>query len=168
MNDQLVLTQLEEVRDVMDTSLRKISDFLNQYSIQQLLKEEGSHNKGYYALLLKSLRRLEVFCDEAYEKVQRLLNSQSFHRPAAEKTLYGIYHQCIMEFFSPKSDAWREDSRAAYTGKNAITYFHQPPYILRKLMNELEGGFQQIREALAFYEADYFNQKNDKNKRSSS
>ncbi|MYL32689.1 DUF3907 family protein [Pontibacillus yanchengensis] len=168
MNNQLVMTQLEEVRDVLGTSVRKISHFLNQYSIQQLLEEEGSHDKGYYALLLKALRRLEVFCDEAYEKVQGLMNSQSFHRPVAEKALYGIYHQCIMEFFSPKSDAWGEDSRAAYTGKNAITYFHQPPYALRKLMNELEDGFQQIREDLAFYESDYFNRKNDTNKRSSS
>lgn len=155
MSNQIVRSQMEDVRTVLKEAVEEISTYLNGHSIEHLLKEEGSEDKEYYQSLMKSLRRLEVFCDEAYDTVHVILSAPSFRKPAAEKTLYGIYHQCIMEFFSPKGDVWYEDSRAAYTGKNALRYREQPPYSFQALMNKLEDSFQQIREDLAYYETDY-------------
>lgn len=155
MNQQIVQSQLEDVRTVLNNSVQRISSYLNQHCLNQMLKEDGSRNEDYYSSLLKSLRRLEVFCDEAHDAVHVILQSEVFRKPAAEKTLYGIYHQCIMEFFSPKGDIWYENSRAAYTGKNAIMYHHTPPASFETLIHSLENGFQQLREELAYYEADY-------------
>jgi len=60
-----------------------------------------------------------------------------------------------MEFFSPKNDAWYEDSRSAYTGRNSIKFYKEVPESLRQLVKGLEGEFQRIREDLEFYETDY-------------
>ncbi|MCD5323048.1 MULTISPECIES: DUF3907 family protein [Pontibacillus] len=155
MSNQMVRAQMEEVKDILQQSVTDTNDYLNQQSMGAMLLEEGSHHKEYYKLLLKALRRLEVFCDEAYDAVQVILKSESFRKPAAERTLYGIYHQCVMEFFSPKGDIWYEDSRAAYTGNNAIKYHHEPPQSFKKLIVKLEKSFQQMREDLAYYETDY-------------
>lgn len=155
MSNQMVRAQMEEVKGILKKSVADTNDYLNQQSIGAMLLEEGSKDQEYYKLLLKALRRLEVFCDEAYDAVQIILHSETFRKPAAERTLYGIYHQCIMEFFSPKGDIWYEDSRAAYTGKDAIKYHHEPPQSFRVLIVELEKAFQQMREELAYYETDY-------------
>ncbi len=151
----MVQSQLEEVRTVLNNSLQRISSYLDQHCLDQMLKEEGSGNEDYYSSLLKALRRLEVFCDEAHDAVHVLIKSEVFRKHVAEKTLYGIYHQCIMEFFSPKGDIWYENSRAAYTGKNMITYHHTPAASFETLLQSLESGFQQLREDLAYYETDY-------------
>lgn len=153
----MVQSQLEEVKTVLNDSVNRISSYLNQHCLPQMLQEKGSGNKTYYTSLLKSLRRLEVFCEEAHDTVKMILKSEVFRKQAAEKTLYGIYHQCILEFFSPKGDAWYENSRAAYTGENAVTYYHEPPTSFDTLMQYLERGFQQLRDSLACYEADYQN-----------
>ncbi|MFC0523099.1 DUF3907 family protein [Pontibacillus salicampi] len=155
MNSQMVREQLITVQNVMNTAVDEISEYLNHYTIHDMLKEDGSQNKEYYALLLKTLRRLEVFCEEAFHKVTLLLQRHPFQQQPAEKVLYGIHHQCVLEFFSPRSDAWSENSRAAYTGKTAISYYDQPPYSFRKLMTELEDGFQKCREDLSYFETDY-------------
>lgn len=151
----MVRAQMEEVRSFLDQAVLELNGFLNTHTIDHLMVEEGSKNKDYYHTLLKTLRRLSVFCDEAYDAVQVILQSEVFRKPAAEKTLHGIYHQCIMEFYAPKGDTWYEDSRAAYTGKNAIQYQDTPPYSVKTLILSLEKSFQEIREELAYYETDY-------------
>ncbi|MFD1018543.1 DUF3907 family protein [Thalassobacillus hwangdonensis] len=155
MSNQLVRAQMEEVSDFLENVDGKISDYLNHHHIDGLMNEGGSREKEYYQELMRSLRRLGVFCDEAKDTVRVLLQSEIFRKSAAERTLYGIYHQCIAEFFSPKGDTWYEDSRAAYTGKNAIKFHHEPPESVKMLMTRLEHPFQQIREELDYYETDY-------------
>jgi len=61
----------------------------------------------------------------------------------------------IEEFFSPKNDAWFEDSRSAYTGRNSIIFYKSVPDNLQQLVKGLEGDFQRIREELQYYETDY-------------
>ena len=80
------------------------------------------------------------------EETQIIMKAHNFPKQIAEKTLYKIYHQCIEEFFSPRSDVWYEDSRAAYTGKNAICFRLDVAPAVQKLFHELEGGFQLLRE----------------------
>ncbi|MDV2887772.1 DUF3907 family protein, partial [Alkalihalophilus pseudofirmus] len=50
---------------------------------------------------------------------------------------------------------WFENSRSAYTGKNAIKFYREVPETIKQLVKSLEGEFQQIREELEYYETDY-------------
>lgn len=145
------------MQTVLNDSVNQLSSYLDHHCLHRLLDEKGSRNETYYASLLKSLRRLEVFCNEAHDTVKLIRKSDVFRKEAAQKTLYGIYHKCILEFFSPKADVWYENSRAAYTGESSITYYHEPPQSLQAIVKQLEEGFQQLRDNLACYEGHYQN-----------
>ena len=119
MGNSILVTQLEEAKKFLGETVAQLSGYLNEVNYKAL-QQEQSGSEEYYKNLLSNLRRLEVFCEEGYEACKIVLKNEVFHKGAAEKTLYKIYHQCIEEFFSPKNDAWYEDSRSAYTGKNSI------------------------------------------------
>lgn len=154
MGNTIVKTQVEEVREFLKESVLRLETFLNGVTIR-MLQEEEEANEEYYKSILSSLRKLNVYCEEGLEACTVILQAETFSKPAAEKTLYRIYYQCIDEFFSPKTDAWYEDSRSAYTGKNAIK-FRQPVAVeLSNLLVGLESSFQKIREELEYYETDY-------------
>lgn len=155
MSNQIVRAQMNEVGNFLNHVVKEVDTYLDNHRLAGLLEEQGSKDIEYYRSLLKSLRRLEVICDEAKDTIGVILQSEVFRKTAAERTLYGIYHQCIAEFFSPKGDSWYEDSRAAYTDKNAINFHYEPPKSLKDLMFKLEKPFQEIREELDYYEADY-------------
>lgn len=150
----IVKSQLKDVQDFLETTVVALEDFLNEVTYSQLQQEKGG-NEPYYKRLLSSLRRLLVSCEEGLEVCQIILNNEIFHKAAAEKTLYKIYHQCISEYFAPKSDCWYEDSRAAYTGKNSIKFHDEVPERIATVLKRLESGFQTMREELEFYETDY-------------
>jgi hypothetical protein len=101
------------------------------------------------------LRKLLVYCEEGLDACSVILQSEPFQKATAEKTLYRIFHQCIEEFFSPKNDAWFEDSRSAYTGRNSIKFYKAVPESVQELVKGLEGEFQRVREELEYYETDY-------------
>lgn len=154
MGNTIVKTQIEEVREFLSESVLKLEGFLNETTLSKL--EEGQHSdREYYQTILSSLRKLTVYCEEGLDACKIILQAEVFSKPAAEKTLYRIYYQCIEEFFSPKSDAWYEDSRSAYTGRNAIKFRQPVSAALSELLLSLEGGFQRIREELEYYETDY-------------
>ncbi|WP_028783086.1 DUF3907 family protein [Thalassobacillus devorans] len=155
MSNQIVRAQMNKVDAFLNNVVKELDIYLDHHHLAGLLGEKGSKEREYYRSLLKSLRRLEVICDEAKDTIGILLQSEVFRKTAAERTLYGIYHQCIGEFFSPKGDGWYEDSRAAYTGRHAILFHNEPPESLRALMIQLEKPFQEIREELEYYETDY-------------
>lgn len=154
MGNSIVKSQLEGVRDFLNTTVEKLEGFINESTLTSLQQEKSGDEK-YYKGILSSLRRLLVNCEEGLEVSQIILKNDSFNKPAAEKTLYKIYHQCIEEYFSPKSDRWYEDSRAAYTGKNSIKFHEEVPESIHAILKELESGFQAMREELEFYETDY-------------
>lgn len=146
--------QLKEVEEFLVISCKKVEDFLNTTVLDQL-NQDKKEDLYYYQAILSSLRRLLVYSEECLEACKVILHDDPFQKGAAEKTLYRIYHQCIVEFFSPKNDAWFEDSRSAYTGRNSIKFYKVVPESLSHLINELEGDFQKMREDLEFYETDY-------------
>ncbi|MFD2925855.1 DUF3907 family protein [Halobacillus naozhouensis] len=152
MRQQMIKEQTIKVQEFLREVVFKVDDYLDTHSLHEFEHEHGHYDEDYYRQLLKSLRRLNVLCDEAKDKVAVLLKGKTFQTSAAERTLYGIYHQCIGEFYSPKGDTWFEDSRASYTGNNSITFQFAPPASLVELFASLGHVFQDIREELDCYE----------------
>ncbi len=155
MSNDIVHHQIEQVEGFLKDTVNLVSDFLDETTITSLIAQGSNEQEVYYKLLLSGLRRLVVNCEEGLDACQVILRNNSFLKPVAEKTLYKIYHQCIEEFFSPRSDVWAENSRSAYTGKNAITFSERAPESIQLLFSKLEGRFQGIREELEYYETDY-------------
>lgn len=154
VGNTLVESQLKEVEEFLTTTIKTLEDYVNETTLSQL-NSGSEEERSYHKVVLANLRKLLVFSEESLDACKIILNSEPFQKSAAEKTLYKIYHQCIMEFFSPKNDAWYEDSRSAYTGRNSIKFYKEVPESLRQLVKGLEGEFQRIREDLEFYETDY-------------
>jgi hypothetical protein len=150
----LVKTQLNDVKEFLNKTIILLEDLLNETTLTNL-KPENEEERTYFKLILANLRKLVVYSEEGLEACKVILQSETFQKSAAEKTLYRIYHQCIEEFFSPKNDSWYEDSRSAYTGKNSIKFYKNVPDDLRQLVKSLEGDFQRVREELEYYETDY-------------
>ncbi|WML47654.1 DUF3907 family protein [Neobacillus sp. PS3-34] len=154
MGNTLVESQLQDVKNFLGQTITHLEEFLNETTLSHLAKGY-EEDEEYYKRILSNLRKLLVYSEETSESCTIILNSEPFQKAAAEKTLYRIFHQCIEEFFSPKNDAWYEDSRSAYTGKNSIKFYKPVPELLGKLLKGLEGEFQRLREELEFYETDY-------------
>ncbi|MDQ6599516.1 DUF3907 family protein [Bacillus salipaludis] len=154
MGNTLVESQLNDVKGFLKETIQTLEGFLNETTISQL-NPETEEKRNYLKLIVANMRKLLVYSEESIETCALILQSEPFQKAAAEKTLYRIYHQCIEEFFSPKNDAWYEDSRSAYTGKNSIKYYQPVPETIQNLIKGLEGDFQRIREELEFYETDY-------------
>lgn len=154
MGNTIVQSQLKEVQGFLETTVEKLENFLNETTLSTLQQEKSGEEK-YYKGILSSLRKLLVNCEEGLEVCRIILINEMFNKAAAEKTLYKIYHQCVEEYFSPKSDRWYEDSRAAYTGKNSIKFHSEVPESIHNVIKQLESGFQTMREELEFYETDY-------------
>ncbi|TWE06242.1 uncharacterized protein DUF3907 [Neobacillus bataviensis] len=154
MGNTLVKTQLNDVKEFLTKSISTLEDFLNETTISQL-NVENDDDRVYVKLILANMRKLVVYSEEGLEACSVILQSEPFQKAAAEKTLYKIYHQCIEEFFSPKNDAWFENSRSAYTGRNSIKYYRNVSDKISAILKSLESDFQRIREELEYYETDY-------------
>ncbi|WP_336989497.1 YpuI family protein [Bacillus infantis] len=154
MANTIVKSQTEEVRKFLGNTVSELEAYLNETTLSGLIKEKDG-DRNYYKMVLGNLRKLLVFCEEGLDACSVLLKNEPFPKPAAEKTLYRIYHQCIDEFFSPKNDAWFENSRSAYTGKNSIKFQGGVPESMKGIFDSLESEFQRIREELEYYETDY-------------
>jgi hypothetical protein len=154
MGNSLVKSQLNDVMGFLSKTILTLEDFLNEATISQL-NLDNDEERTYNKLIFANLRKLVVYSEESFEVCSVILQSNPFQKAAAEKTLYKIYHQCIEEFFSPKNDAWYEDSRSAYTGRNSIKFYRNVSEGVMQLVKSLEGEFQRTREELEFYETDY-------------
>jgi hypothetical protein len=154
VGNSLVKSQLKDVGEFLTSTIGSLETYLNETTITQM-EQQLSGDEKYYKLILSNLRKLLVYCEEGFEACSVILQSEPFQKATAEKTLYRIFHQCIEEFFSPKNDAWFEDSRSAYTGKNSIKFYKGVPESVRQLVKGLEGEFQRVREELEYYETDY-------------
>lgn len=155
MGNDLVKEQLKLTMDNMKDASNKLRFFLNEVTLAELVSENKEASEEDYSLILDQFRRLLVFFDEGRESGALLLRSENFRKSAAEKTLYWIFHQCVEEFFHPHYDIWFEDSRAAYTGKNAIRFRTEVPDRLNDIVKKIEGPLQEVREELEYYETDY-------------
>lgn len=155
MGNSLVESQLKIANDTLTEICGRVSCYLNEVTITNMLEEETQGDREYFKSLLSTLRRVLVFCEEGMETSGVILQGKTFRKSAAEKTMYWIYHNCVEEFFNPRLDNWYEDSRSAYTGKNAIKFSKEVPTSLKELIQSVEGLFQLIREELEYYETDY-------------
>ncbi|WP_280768292.1 DUF3907 family protein [Salipaludibacillus daqingensis] len=155
MGNDLVKQQLTITMDNMDVASKKLRSFLNEATLSNLISEGNDTSEEDYQLILDQFRRLLVFFDEGLESGNLLLRSENFRKSAAEKTLFWIFHQCVEEFFQPHYDIWFEDSRAAYTGKNAIRFRSDVPVKIKDIVKAMEGPLQEVREELDYYETDY-------------
>ena len=155
MSNSLQHAHLAQVKSFLTVTVKILNDYLDNHSLAGLLAEQGSKQEEYYKELLKSTRRLQVFCEEALDTVSVLADRESVKRNSIKRTLAGIYRQCIGEFYAPKNEAWYEDRRAAYTGKSAMEFQTSPPASLEKLIHSLEEPFREIREELACYEDEF-------------
>ncbi|MGG1675087.1 DUF3907 family protein [Neobacillus sp. NRS-1170] len=154
MGNSLVKSQLNDVKGFLTKTILTLEEFLNETTIKGF-NLENEEDQSYIKLIFSNLRKLVVYSEEGLEACSVILQSEPFQKAAAEKTLYKIYHNCIEEFFAPKNDAWFENSRSAYTGRNAIKYYRNVPEAVSLLIKSLEGEFQRIREELEYYETDY-------------
>ncbi|WP_027407647.1 YpuI family protein [Anoxybacteroides tepidamans] len=155
MGNSIVMNQTKQVEAFLQKTVQAIAGYLNETTIMGLLAEQDDVDQTYAEQLLSNLRRLVVYCEEGLEACRIVLGDEPFRKAAAEKALYRVYHSCIAEFFAPKNDAWYEDSRSAYTGRNSIKFRQTPPPSLQALIASVEGSFQAMREELEFYETDY-------------
>jgi hypothetical protein len=154
MGNTMVKSQTEQVKKFLEFTVQQLNQFLNQTTLSSLLAEQEG-DTSFYEGLLSNVRRIAVFCEDGLDACRVILGTEPFNKAAAEKTLYSIYHHCIEEFFSPKSDLWYEDSRSAYTGRNSIKFRQTPPPSIKTLLCSLESKFQLIREELEYFETDY-------------
>ncbi|AOM82755.1 DUF3907 family protein [Salisediminibacterium beveridgei] len=155
MGNELVKEQLVSTVELLKKTSDDIRFFLNEESIHSILGNMEEAKQEDVELILDQLRRLLVYFDEGRESGQLLLTSEKFRKNAAEKTLFWVFHQCVEEFFQPHYDVWYEDSRAAYTGKNAIRFRSEVSDNLKNLIRSIEGPLQEIREDLDYYETDF-------------
>ncbi|WP_066372567.1 YpuI family protein [Neobacillus fumarioli] len=154
MGNTLVNSQLQDVKAFLSNVIVSFGNFLDETSLSQF-QLENEEERSYTKVIFAQLRKLVVYSEEGLDACSIILQSEPFQKAAAEKTLYKIYHQCIEEFFAPKNDAWYEDSRSAYTGRNSIKFYRAIPESVSQLVKSLEGEFQRIREELEYYETDY-------------
>jgi len=154
MGNTLVNSQLQDVKAFLSNVIVSFGNFLDETSLSQF-QLENEEERSYTKVIFAQLRKLVVYSEEGLDACSIILQSEPFQKAAAEKTLYKIYHQCIEEFFAPKNDAWYEDSRSAYTGRNSIKFYRSIPESVSRLVKSLEGEFQRIREELEYYETDY-------------
>lgn len=154
MGNTIVEAQIADVTKYLSKTLQNMEQFLNETTLEMLVNEK-MELLDYNKRLLSQCRKILVYSEEGLEESQIIMKASPFPKQIAEKTLYKIYHQCIEEFFSPKSDVWYEDSRAAYTGKNAICFRQEVIPAVHQLFHQIEGSFQHLREELEYYETDY-------------
>lgn len=155
MGNSLVKGQITLALETLNKISTIVSEFLDETTVSKLKAEKEEAKEGYYGGLLISLRRINVFCDEGKNSCEIILNGNTFRKTAAEKTLHWIYYNCVEEFFNPRIENWYEDSRAAYTGKNAIKFTYAVPQALKDMVANIEGPYQTLREELEYYETDY-------------
>ncbi|WP_078553182.1 DUF3907 family protein [Alkalihalobacterium alkalicellulosilyticum] len=155
MGNTLVENQLTLAHETLSDICQKLSHFLDETTLSGLLHDGVESETEYYKSVMSSLRRVLVFCEEGKDASEIIMNGKTFRKVAAEKTLFWIYHHCIEEFFNPRVDNWYEDSRSAYTGKNAIHFSKSVPESMLNMMKSIEGPFQTIREELEYYETDF-------------
>ncbi|KKI93105.1 hypothetical protein WQ54_06260 [Bacillus sp. SA1-12] len=144
-----IKSELKHVITFLENVVGKMTNYLNEITLSSLEAEiEGDID--YFKELLKTVRKLVVFCEEALEACLMAIRNQSLKEVSTKQLLYKVYHQCIERYFQPKNDVWFEDSRSSYTGTNTIIFRKTPPPSLAGIIISLENDFLAIREELDF------------------
>jgi hypothetical protein len=139
--------------------------YLNQVTLASLVAQSGDPEEyeDYYRCFLSDLRRLLVYCENAYERLGVALRRARFNEEFAEEVLYQVYHTCINNFYYPKGEVYEEDGRYAYTSYDAIIFRKKVAPELERLTLSLSKVFEQMRDDLQYYETDYITKKRMQN-----
>ncbi|RPK15590.1 DUF3907 family protein [Priestia endophytica] len=154
MQEHTVQKQVEFAQTKLSVIEQKLQHYLNYTNIT-VLEREGK-GKEEYPLLLSDLRRLSVHCLEAKEACTMFLTTKAVPSAQAQQLLKRIYQRCVLEFFNPKNDLWYENSRASYTGSDAIHFRFEAPNSVHVLFRNIEETFLSLQEELQMYEKNYF------------
>ncbi|KIL44244.1 DUF3907 family protein [Jeotgalibacillus soli] len=154
MINKLVQTKIKDAYTFLGHTVQELETFLNCVTLESLLAEKNGDIE-YYKGVMSGLRRLLVYCEEGYDATSIIMRSSPFSPSSAEHTLYGVYHKCIQEFYAPHNDLWYEDSRSAFTGKQAIHFRQALPESIERLLLRLETPFQTLREELEYYDTEF-------------
>ncbi|QQE73034.1 DUF3907 family protein [Brevibacillus composti] len=155
------VTHLKQLCEETYTKLKRVSmdleRFLNQVTLTGLIEKSGDPEEyeTYYRSYLSDLRHLLVYCENASERLGVALRRTKFDEEYAEEVLYQVYHTCITNFYYPKGEVYDEDGRQAYTNGDAIVFRKEVTPELKQLTLSLSKVFEQLREALYYYENDY-------------
>ncbi len=159
MASEKVKQLCEETKDKLKQVIEQVEPFLNRTTLEKLNLENESVMDDYYRGFLSDMRHLLVFSEVNYEKLGVAIRRPSFHTEYAERVLYDVYHSSINGFFYPKHESYSEEGRYAYTGQDAIRFRKKPNREVRDITLALSKLFEQLREDLAYYEADYITQR---------
>lgn len=154
LSNSLIKQQLEDVSIALKEIGEKVEVYANEHSLSSWLAQSNM-DQEYGKLIWSAFRKLVVYTNESAVACQWIAANEPFSKQTAEQVLYKVYHQCVEEFFSPKTDVWYENSRSAYTGRNAIKFHQDVPSHFQELIKEIEQPFQSLREELEYYETDY-------------
>lgn len=149
----------ETTKGKLKYAIDKLEVFLNEYSLAQLAPEPTEEMLHFYKGFLSDLRHLLVFSEVSSEKLGVALRRANFDTDFAEKALYSVYHQCVNNFFYPKSESYSEDGRYAYTGQDAIRFRIKPVRPVRDIILDITKVFEDLRDDLTYYESDYLTER---------
>lgn len=160
MSASTVRQQCELAQGHVAQAADKLEHFLNRHSLAQLTGEQPDEETlVFYKGLLADFRYLLVFSEVGYEQLGVALRRVNFEQPFAAKALYELYHHCVHAFFNPKHEAYTEDGRYAYTGREAIRFRMTPEPGVKRLIQELSRLFDELREELSYYDSDYMSER---------
>lgn len=160
-------TQLKELvtltLDLLTKSQIELENFLNNYSLNELIKDLDEENKEDLFIktkyLLSDLRHLLVGCENSITKLGVIKRSSQFNKEFAEFVLYETVHLCVNKFYYPEHEIYEEDGRNSYTGRDAIKISFKPNPVIKELLLSLSKYFEVLREELVYYETDYVTKK---------
>lgn len=160
-------TQIKELVtltfDLLTKSQKELENFLNNYSVREILKGLNDDNKDELTTkiqyLLSDLRHLLVGCENRITKLGVITRSSQFNKEFAEFVLYETVHLCVNKFYYPEHEIYEEDGRNSYTGKDAIKFSFTPHPEIKELILSLSKYFEVLREELVYYETDYVTKK---------
>lgn len=147
MTMTVLRVETERVAFFLESIVKQLTEYVNSITIHYLEKE-GEFDKSYLLELLKTTRRLLVFCEEGLDACYNILKRATIDEDYMKQVLEKIYFQCIDRFFHPKNDVWYENSRSAYSNDHCIMFRKAVPYSYAEFIFSLESDFQMIRDEM--------------------
>ncbi len=156
-------TQIKELvilsEDVLTKIQSPLEDFLNYYTVPQLVSSNNQKDLEHTKYILSDMRHLLVSCENTLNKLGVVSRSKQFNKDFAEHVLYETVHLCVNKFYYPDHELYEEDGRNAYTGKDAITFTYDHHTKIKETILSLSKYFEVLREELNYYETDYITKK---------
>ncbi|PMC39469.1 DUF3907 domain-containing protein [Bacillus sp. UMB0899] len=143
----LLRVETKKVAAFLENIVEQLTEYVNSITIHSL-GQEGIFDHEYLLELLKTTRRLLVFCEEGLEACNSILKKKSTDEEYMKHVLDKVYCQCIERFFHPKNDVWYENSRSSYSDEHCIVFRKAVPPTYVSFIYSIELEFQMIREQM--------------------